>query len=377
MTVAGGVEGVGMRTVLRSVVAGLVVLLVAAAALGTAGTLTGCGDGAGDDGTVKLLFAGSLIVPFDRLAVEFERRNPGLRVTTESHGSVQCIRQVTELGRRFDLLVSADYALIPPMMFDVEDERTNRPFARWQILFATNRLVLTYSDRSAYADEISVENWFEVIARPDVRLGLSDPRFDAAGYRTLMVLQLAERYYDDPIIFENLTLGRLSPPVVSERVGDEDVILVPELLATSPDGGIVLRGSSVQLLPLLESGDVDYAIEYESVARQRGLRYLELPPEIDLSEAAFEERYRQVVVRIDMQRFKTVKPEFRGEVIGYGLTIPTNAPNAAAARRFVEFVLSDAGRRILEEEYQPLIAPPWAQNADRLPGALRPLVAVP
>lgn len=366
-----------MKAVVRSIAAGLTILLAGAAAFGAAGTLGGCAGDGEDKGTLKLIFAGSVIVPFDRLAVEFERRDPGLRVTTESHGSVQCIRQITELGRRFDLLVSADYALIPPMMFDVTDDRSGRPFARWQILFATNRLVLAFSDQSAYADEITAENWYEVVARPGVRLGLSDPRFDAAGYRTLMVLQLAESYYDDPIILENLTLGRVSPPVVSERVGDDDVILVPELLATTPDSGIVLRGSSVQLLPLLESGDVDYAVEYESVARQRGLRYLELPPEIDLSDAAFEERYRRVVVRIDMQRFKTVKPEFRGEVIGYGMTIPTNAPNAAAARRFAAFVLSEEGRRILEEAYQPLITPPWAQNADRLPGALRPLVAIP
>ncbi len=354
----------------------LLVVMAAGASLSSVAVLGGCGH---DDGrqTLRLLYAGSVIVPFESLAREFERRNPGLRVTTESHGSVQCIRQITELGRRFDLLVSADYSLVPPMMFDVDDEKSGLPYARWQVLFATNRLVLAYSEKSRHADEITQDNWYEVVARPGVRFGIADPRFDAAGYRTLMVLQLAEHHYGDPIIFENLTLGRLAPPVVTERDGADDVILVPELLATTPDGGLVLRGSSVQLLPLLESGDVDYAIEYESVARQRGLEYLELPPQIDLSDAAHEDLYRHVVVRIDMQRFKTVKPEFRGEVIAYGMTVPVNAPNADAGRRFTAFLLSDEGRRILAEHHQPLIEPPTAQNADRLPASLRRLVAVP
>ncbi len=59
--------------------------------------VTGCGN---DQRQVKLIYAGSLIVPFERLAAEFERTHPGVDVVTESHGSIQVLRHVTELGDR-------------------------------------------------------------------------------------------------------------------------------------------------------------------------------------------------------------------------------------------------------------------------------------
>jgi molybdate/tungstate transport system substrate-binding protein len=316
-------------------------------------------------------------VPFDRLAAEFQRRHPGLRVLTESHGSVQCIRQITELHRRFDLLVTADYSLVPPMMYAVKDAETGKPYADWTIRFATNRVVLAYTDKSEGSVGLTRQSWYEVLTRPGVRFGIADPRFDAAGYRSLMVLQLAERFYGDPIILENIVMNGFSTPVVSEREGELDVIVVPELLETAPDGGMVLRGSSVQLLPLLASGDLDYALEYESVARQHKLKYLELPPQIDLGDPRYADLYASVEVRIDMQRFKTVKPVFRGEVIGYGLTIPTNAPDAGAAEQLAAFVLGPAGRRILRAAYQPLITPPVADRSRELPLVLRAVVKGP
>lgn len=354
-----------------------VVIAAVAILAAAASSVLSSGCGGESRQTLKLLYAGSMIVPFERLAADFQEGHPDVEVLTESHGSVQCIRQVTELHRRFDVLVSADYSLMPPMMYDVEDDATGRPYADWTIRFATNRIVLAYTDKSEGGDELTAENWYDILTRPDVRFGIADPRFDAAGYRSLMVLQLAEGYYDDPIILENLAMAGFSTPVVSQREGDLDVIIVPELLETVRGGNLVLRGSSVQLLPLLESGDVDYALEYESVARQHGLRYLELPPQIDLGDPEYADLYASVEVRIDMQRFKTVKPVFRGEVIGYGITIPTNAPDAPAAEQFVAFLLGPTGRRIMHDAYQPLIEPPVADRPAELPAALRTLVTGP
>ena len=105
----------------------------------------GCGS---DKRQVKLIYAGSLIVPFERLAAEFERTHPGVDVLTESHGSIQVLRHVTELGDRIDLAVSADEQLIPPLMYDREDHETGEPYASWYCTFATNRMVLAVSPKS-------------------------------------------------------------------------------------------------------------------------------------------------------------------------------------------------------------------------------------
>ena len=88
------------------------------------------------------------------------------------------------------------------------------------------------------------------------------------------------------------------------------VINVPELLETRSDWHVVLRGSSVQLVALLESGDVDYALEYESVARQHGLEYVQLPGSIDLGDPVRRDLYGTVEVKLDFQRFASVRRSF-------------------------------------------------------------------
>jgi len=351
---------------------------VAATALAVAATvwlclsavgLAGCG---GRQRQVKLIYAGSLIVPFAKLAAEFERTHPDVDVLTESHGSIQVLRHVTELGDRFDLAVSADEQLIPPLMYDREDKETGKPYASWYCTFATNRVVLAISPKSPLAAELTAETWYRRLTQPDVRFGLADPRFDAAGYRALMVLQLAEREYDDPYLFEDMVLGRFTSPItVTRDAGGVDVIEVPEILETQPGSNVVLRGASIQLVALLDSGDLDCAFEYESVARQHGLQYVRLPAAIDLGEAGRRAGYRRVEVKLDSRRFASVKPVFRGDLIRYAFTIPANAPDPGLALEFATFLLGDDGRRILEADYQPVLTPATLDDASAAPTEVR------
>jgi molybdate/tungstate transport system substrate-binding protein len=58
-----------------------------------------------------------------------------------------------------------------------------------------------------------------------------------------------------------------------------------------------------------------------------GLKYLELPPEINLGAINEAQTYQKVTVNTDYQRFATVNPVFGGTPIIYGMTIPNNAQN--------------------------------------------------
>jgi molybdate/tungstate transport system substrate-binding protein len=98
-----------------------------------------------------------------------------------------------------------------------------------------------------------------------------------------------------------------------------------------------------------------------------------LPPRIDLGSSAYQDLYGRVTVKIDLRRFASVTPEFRGGVITYALTIPSNAPNAAEAVRFVEYLLGPAGRRALLADQQPLLVPARAEGYDRVPARVRAL----
>ena len=122
-------------------------------------------------------------MPFAALEEAYEAAHPDIDVQMEGHGSIQVIRHVTEIGDLVDVAVTADAALIPLLMYAVEVPETGEPFASWYIEFATGHLTLGYRGSSAYAGEIDAGNWYEVVGRPGVTLGLADPRLDAAGYR--------------------------------------------------------------------------------------------------------------------------------------------------------------------------------------------------
>ena len=321
---------------------------------------------------LRVLFAGSLIIPFDDLERAFEEAYPEVDVLMDGHGSIQCIRHVTELGELADVIAVADHALIPLMMYETLDPETGRPYADWAMQFATNQLGLAYTSESAYADEINVDNWYRVLSRPDVLFGLSDPRFDACGYRGMMVGQLATSYYGDVDLFYDLFGDRFTQPVrVQGAEGGSafDTVLIPEILQPEENSGLIMRGASVQLLGLLESGDLDYAFEYQSVANQHGLSFLTLPPEINLSDPAHQANYERVGVELASRRFATVNPVFEGKTISYGLTIPSNAPHPDLAVELVRFLLGPEGQRVMADNGQPMILPPVVDNEAAVPAA--------
>ncbi|MHB1294968.1 MAG: tungstate ABC transporter substrate-binding protein WtpA [Anaerolineae bacterium] len=322
---------------------------------------------------LRIFCAGSLIIPFFALEAAYEAEHPEVDVQIEAHGSLQVIRHVTDIHEAIDVVATADQALLPMLMYETDDPDTGLPYADWNLRFASNRMVLIYAPNSQYADELTTENWVEIIARPRVRLGLADPRFDACGYRTLMILQLAESVYGNKDLFEDTLWGRFTQPIRAIQEDGRTLIQVPEVLEPRTNSTVVLRGSSIQLFPLLESGDLDYAFEYESVAQQHGLDYITLPDSLSLGSAAHVADYQPVAVHLDFRRFASVDPTFAGDLISYGLTIPTNAPHTEEAERFVAFMLGSEGQRIMEENSHPLLDPVTVDKPENLPASLQAL----
>jgi molybdate/tungstate transport system substrate-binding protein len=235
--------------------------------------------------------AGSLIIPFDHLEKAFEAKYPNIDVLAEYHGSIQVMRHATELHEPIDVVATADAALIPMLMYATKVPETGKPYADWYVKFASNHLSLAYRADSKYADEINAENWTEVISRPDVKIGIADPRFDASGYRALMAFALAEIAEQNYGLFDPMFKGQFTFPVTIFRGDEMTTVTVPEILETKPESHIVIRGASIQLIALLESGDLDYAFEYESVIQQHNLKMVSLPAEVNLGEESQEEFY--------------------------------------------------------------------------------------
>ena len=275
----------------------------------------------------------------------------------EPGGSVTRVQKITELAEECDVLASADYTLIPSMMMTSDSNYTG-----WYIIFAVNRMTIAYTDNSRYADEINSTNWYQILRRSDVKWGFSNPNMDPCGYRSPMVIQLAEFEYGDDMIFEDLIEAN-SDITVSEA--DGVFTIDTNMTGLNPNTEkLMIKEKSVDLLAFVQQGGLDYAFEYSSVAKQHGLRFLELPESIDLSSEDYKDIYKKVKVR----KTTTIST---GKPIVYGLTIPNNAPNSTLAAEFVEYIINEFGQSVLIDNAQPPVVPAITDDVDKIPESLK------
>jgi molybdate/tungstate transport system substrate-binding protein len=295
-------------------------------------------------GKVIIFNAGSLTMPLAQMEKEFEATYAKVDVLREAAGSQQCARKISDLKKPCDIMASADYKVIDKLLIP--------NYADWNIRFATNQLVLCYTDKSKYAGEVNAKNWYEILARKGVIWGHSDPNLDPCGYRALMVLQLAEKQYEIPGLYDKAVANR-------------------------PKENI--RPKSVELVSLLQTGNMDYAWEYLSVAVQHGLKYILLPDEINLGNYQFDEFYSQAVVKVTGKKPGTFM-DMKGGSVTYGITMIKDAPNAKAAIAFLKYMLDpQGGLKILKDQGQPPFIPcrvPTEAMKASLPESLKDLVEV-
>ncbi|MDD1710323.1 MAG: tungstate ABC transporter substrate-binding protein WtpA [Methanoregulaceae archaeon] len=320
---------------------GLTLVVLALCLIGSI-LVAGCSDPSPPQNTLKVIAAGSLLSPFAQAEQEFEAAHPGVDVQIEGHGSIQVIRQVTDLHRSADVIAVADESLIPDLMYRPMEE-TGKNYTDWYLPFATNEMVIVYTNKSRYHEVITPDNWYQIITRPDVRLGFSNPMLDAAGYRALMVVQLAEDEYGDPGLFEQVIADHFPSTITVSENGTTTTIALPEIMRPSDDK-VVIRDGSIYLLSLLASGGIDYAIEYRSVAEGMNLSYIPLPQSINLGSGEYTEQYRNVTVVLGFPRFSTIGRERTGRPIVYAMTIPANSPNPELAREFIDYITNESAK---------------------------------
>ncbi len=304
---------------------------------------------------VVVFHAGSLTKPMQVFAKKFEEKY-GVKVYCEAAGSAATIRKVIDLHRKADVVASADYSLIPKMMYP--------KYADWCILFARNEMVIVYTNKSRYANEINSSNWYRILEKPDVRIGFSNPNDDPCGYRAQMVMMLASLYYHKPI-YKKLVEDNSNMKFVLEN-GTYVLKMPPTTELKINTSKIKMRSMEMSLISLLQSGDVDYVFLYRSVAKQFGLKYVELPPQINLGSNEYKNYYSKVEVILANGK------KVRGKPIVYGLTIPLNAPHKELAIKFVEMIIKNP--EVFRSLGQIPITPPLAENYSNLPSELKPLV---
>src|SRR4029078_12016768 len=183
----------------------------------------------------------------------------GIVVLRESGGSLEHARKVTELQRIPDLLLLADADVFPRLL--------SPRYTTWVAEFARNRMVVAYTAKSKHASDITSANWYELLRGKDVEVGRSDADAAPVGYRTVAMLQLAERHYRSP--------G-----------------LAKALEENAPKRN--MRANAAELASLLFAVEFAVIYEYSSVAESNGFRFVRLPGEIDLGDPNRAAAYHDV-----------------------------------------------------------------------------------
>ncbi|MEI6348586.1 MAG: tungstate ABC transporter substrate-binding protein WtpA [Bacteroidota bacterium] len=290
-------------------------------------------------GDLIVFHAGSLSMPLKEITAEFKKEYPNTNVLLESAGSVECARKITELNKPCDILLSADYTVIDKLLIP--------KYTDWNIKFASNEMVIVYTEKSKRSSEIDSTNWIDILLDKNVEIGRSDPNSDPCGYRTVLVTKLAENYY------KTANLSNL-------------------LMSKDKEN---MRPKETDLLALLETNSVDYIFLYRSVAVQHHLKYVTLPDEINLKSTKFANTYQKVSTQIN-GKSPNEKITQIGEPMVYGITILNNAPHQKLALAFVKFLLTkEKGMAILNKLGQPSVIPSSNINYDKIPDELRGFVS--
>jgi molybdate/tungstate transport system substrate-binding protein len=316
-------------------------VLVLTAACGTSGPSSSQASGrkASSPGAVaNVAFAGSLLYVDNEVVGPAFERSSGYLYRGRGGGSFGLAREIQAgeiFPNVFESVGGAPVRLLEPR------------FTTWYLRFAASPLVIAYNPRSPYAKvfeavaqgKAPLADAFLAMAKPGFLLGRTNPGTDPQGRAFVMMVELAQR-----------DLGL--PPGTVEKILGKGVL--------HGTGG---RRSQIFAETALESelqaGVLDAASAFLSEAIQLHLHYVALPPELDFGSPAFQSSYASATMEVPGNqpgRLQTV----HGSLLSIDVTViaprdgkqgsSESRQSAKAARAFVAYLISPAGRREYAKE---------------------------
>jgi molybdate/tungstate transport system substrate-binding protein len=262
-------------------------------------------------GRVNVLYAGSLVNLMEHgIGPAFDKAT-GNRFQGFAAGSVELANQIKGELRRGDVFISAN-----PRVNGSLTGAANGDWVNWYVTFASSPLVIGYNPSSKFADYLKSKPWYEVLQKPGIKIGRTDPKLDPKGALTLTLMKQAETVYKSLSLSEKV----LGAP-------DNPAQVLPE----------------ETLVGRLQSGQLDVGFFYSTETSDAKIPAILLPPEVALKAV-------------------------------YTVTILRDAANAAGADQFVAFLLGDDGRDLLKERGLTLQKPSVSGDAAAVPQDIKAIV---
>jgi molybdate/tungstate transport system substrate-binding protein len=191
---------------------------------------------------------------------------------------------------------------------------------------ASTQMVVAYSPKSKFVSDLEAaargqKNWYEVLQTSGLRFGRTDPATDPQGQNIVFTMLLAENFYKQTGLANRILGGYQNP---------KQIFAEPSLLSR------------------LEAGQVDASSGYLSATRSHQLPYIELPDEINLSNPAMEGAwYKKVQFSITLSSGKVAT--LNTQPLVFYATVLKDNKQPALAEKFVQFLLSPEGQKLLED----------------------------
>lgn len=260
--------------------------------------------------TFRIMYAGALHSVMGNCIEIFSQKNPWIKFEMTGVGSREGAKRLLA-GEKYDIIALADQALF--------EELLSPDLVKEYLVFATDQIVIGYDRFSKSSKEINQNNWTEVLLQPQVKFSRCDHNLAPCGYRTLVVWQLAEKYYNIPNLYKNLDAA---------------------CSATYP--------KSLDLVGALLEGKIDYAFLYSSEAIKLGFPYIKLPSRINLSNPAYADDYYRAAVSVESTTpGKNVI--IHGKPIEFAIGVSNSTKYPALAQEFIDFLIGVEGNAVLEE----------------------------
>jgi molybdate/tungstate transport system substrate-binding protein len=233
-------------------------------------------------------------------------------------------------------------------------ESLGSKFTTWYVQYATTSIVVAYNPNSKYAPEFDaiasgkkpISDLFKLMEQPGFQLGRTDPNTDPQGRAFIYMLELAQMKYHLPKDTVTKILGGPLASAKSTQIFEE-----------------------AALDSRLQAGQVDAASAYLSQAKQLHLKYITLPPDINLGDASFADNYAKASITITDSTGKDTKT---GSPLTLDITTIEGAKDAAAGNAFVAYVLSPAGRALYQHQGgYTLLTPTVTGKASDVPASIR------
>ena len=272
---------------------------------------------------LRVAYAGSMGVVMDRyIGPAFAKAN-GVDYQGIGQGAYGLARQLQGGLLQADVFIS-----VTPGPIDILRDAGMIGAA---VPVASTQMVISYSPKSRFVPEFEAaalgkKPWYQVLQTPGLRFGRTDPATDPQGQNIIFTMLLAQNYYGQPGLAERILGGYQNP---------RQIFTEPSLLSR------------------LEAGQLDASSGYLSAARSHHLPFIRLPDEINLSNPGMAAKwYKAVQFSIKLPGGKQVM--LGTQPLVFYAAVLNNSKRAALAGRFVQFLQSAEGQKMLADNgYSP------------------------